>query len=121
MTGTVLVTEGGTAACIVVVLLCPLLPALALLPLLGLMLNGTSSVLYGTVPDMAPPYGIERAFAVFYTGTIVSGAVSPIVYGFVGDHVGIQVATLATALTALAIVPLSLALRSRLTPADQRG
>ena len=119
--GTVLVTEGGTAACIVAVLLCPLGPALGLLPLLGLMLNGTSSVLYGTVPDMAPPGGTERAFAVFYTGTIASGAVSPIVYGFLGDHVGIQVATVTTALTALAIMPLALALRPRLTPAAQRG
>jgi MFS family permease len=120
VTGTVLVTEGGTAACIVAVLLCPLLPALALLPLLGLMLNGTSSVLYGTVPDMASPDGTERAFAVFYTGTIASGAASPIVYGFLGDHVGIQVATLTTALTALAIVPLALVLRTRL-PTAQHG
>lgn len=121
VTGTVLVTEGGTAACIVAVLLCPLGPALVLLPLLGLMLNGTSSVLYGTVPDMAPSDGTERAFAVFYTGTIASGALSPIVYGFLGDHVGIRAATVATALTALAIVPLALTLRPRLAPTQQRG
>lgn len=121
VTGTVLATEGGTAACIVAVLLCPLGPALVLLPLLGLMLNGTSSVLYGTVPDIAPPSGIERAFAVFYTGTIASGALSPIAYGFLGDHIGIQAATVATALTALATVPLALALRPRLAPAAPRG
>lgn len=121
VTGTVLVTEGATAACIAAVLLCPLGPALALLPLLGLVLNGTSSVLYGTVPDMTSPDGTERAFAVFYTGTIASGALSPIVYGFFGDHVGIQVATVTTALTALAIVPLALALRPRLTSATSRG
>ncbi len=121
VTGTVLVTEGGTAACIVAVLLCPLGPALVLLPLLGLMLNGTSSVLYGTVPDLARPDGIERAFAVFYTGTIASGALSPIVYGFWGDYMGIQTATVTTALTALAIVPLALALHPRLAPATPRG
>jgi MFS family permease len=121
VTGTVLATEGGTAVCIVAVLLCPLGPTLALLPLLGLMLNGTSSVLYGTVPDMAPSDGTERAFAVFYTGTIASGALSPIVYGFLGDHVGIQAATVTTALTALAIVPLALTLRPLLAPTQQRG
>jgi MFS transporter, FSR family, fosmidomycin resistance protein len=52
---TVLLTEGGTAAVILTVLAVPLAPALVLLPLLGVMLNGTSSVLYGTVPELAPP------------------------------------------------------------------
>ncbi|CAN5382381.1 MFS transporter [soil metagenome] len=114
VTGTVLATEGGTAVLIVAVLLCPLAPALVLLPLLGVMLNGTSSVLYGTVPELAPNGDTERAFALFYTGTIASGAVSPVIYGLLGDQVGIQVASCSTALTALAIIPLALALRSRL-------
>src|SRR5664279_2784760 len=48
---TVLLTEGGTAACILLVLVLPLAPTLGLLPLLGVMLNGTSSALYGTVPE----------------------------------------------------------------------
>lgn len=121
VTGTVLATEGGTAVLIIAVLLCPLEPALVLLPLLGLMLNGTSTVLYGTVPELAPPGGTERAFALFYTGTIASGAVSPVVYGLLGDHAGIQLATCTTALTALAIVPLALALRPHLiTTAEVR-
>lgn len=117
--GTVLATEGGTAACIVAVMACPLPLAMALLPLLGLMLNGTSSVLYGTVPELAPHDGVERAFALFYTGTIGSGAVAPVLYGVLGDHLGVRNATLATALTALAILPLALALRPRLAPRAQ--
>jgi FSR family fosmidomycin resistance protein-like MFS transporter len=114
--GTVLVTEGGTAASIVAVVFLPLGLALVLLPLLGMMLNGTSSVLYGTVPELAPLERTERAFALFYTGTIGSGAISPVLYGFLGDRIGIHGATFATALTALAIFPLALALRSRLAP-----
>lgn len=113
--GTVLFTEGGTALCIVAVMFCPLALAMVLLPLLGLMLNGTSSVLYGTVPELAPPDGTERAFALFYTGTIGSGAIFPVIYGFLGDMIGVHGATFATALTALAIVPLALALRPHLT------
>jgi MFS transporter, FSR family, fosmidomycin resistance protein len=116
VTGTVLLTEGGTAGAIVAVMLCPLTPTLVLLPLLGVMLNGTSSVLYGTVPELAPPDGTERAFALFYTGAIGSGALAPVLYGFLGDTIGIQGATVATALTALAIVPLALALRPHLPP-----
>ena len=46
---TVLLTEAGTAALILAVLVLPLAPTLVLLPILGVMLNGTSSVLYGTV------------------------------------------------------------------------
>jgi len=110
--GTVLVTEGGTAAGIIAVMFCPLALTLVLLPLLGMMLNGTSSVLYGTVPELAPPERTERAFALFYTGTIGSGAISPVIYGFLGDWIGIHGATFATALTALAIFPLAIALRS---------
>lgn len=114
VTGTVLATEGGTAICIVAVLLCPLVPALGLLPVLGVMLNGTSSVLYGSVPELAPRGDTERAFALFYTGVIASGAIAPVAYGFLGDHVGIEWATWATALTALAIIPLAVKLKPRL-------
>jgi predicted MFS family arabinose efflux permease len=109
--GTVLATEGGTAVCIIAVMFCPLALAMVLLPLLGAMLNGTSSVLYGTVPELAPPDGTERAFALFYTGTIGSGAIAPVIYGFLGDQIGIIGATFATALTALVIIPLAIALR----------
>jgi MFS family permease len=114
VTGTVLFTEGGTAACIVAVMFTPLPLTMVLLPLLGMMLNGTSSVLYGTVPELAPVDRTERAFALFYTGTIASGAISPVIYGFLGDRIGIHGATIATALTALAIFPLAIALRSHL-------
>jgi MFS family permease len=116
-TALALVFIGGTAACILAVMACPLPLAMVLLPLLGLMLNGTSSVLYGTVPELAPHDGVERAFALFYTGTIGSGAIAPVLYGVLGDHIGAQGATLAAALTALLILPLALALRSCLTPA----
>ena len=69
---TVLATEAGPTAVILAVLTLPLVPAMILLPLLGIMLNGTSSVLYGTVPELAPPGHEARAFALSYTGTIGS-------------------------------------------------
>jgi FSR family fosmidomycin resistance protein-like MFS transporter len=112
---TVLLTEGGTAALIFAVLMLPLAPAMVLLPLLGVMLNGTSSALYGTVPELTPPHRTERAFAVFYTGTIGSGAIAPVLYGLLGDALGPVMATAATAATALAIFPLALALAPHLS------
>jgi MFS family permease len=111
---TVMMTEGGTAAAIAIILLCPLLPGLMLLPLLGVMLNGTSSVLYGTVPELAPPQHAERAFALFYTGTIGSGAIAPVLFGFLGDTAGVPSAVIGTAITALLTLPLAVALAPRL-------
>ena len=111
---TVLATEAGTAAAILAVLALPLVPALALLPLLGGMLNGTSSVLYGTVPELASPGQEARAFALFYTGTIGSGALSPVLYGVVGDFAGPVWGTASAAGAALLVCPLALLLAPRL-------
>ncbi|MBD0270468.1 MAG: MFS transporter [Acetobacteraceae bacterium] len=111
---TVLATEAGTAAAILAVLALPLAPALALLPLLGAMLNGTSSVLYGTVPEFAAPGREGRAFAVFYTGTIGSGAVSPVLFGVVGDWAGPGWGAAAAGTAALLTCPLALLLAPRL-------
>ena len=117
---TVLATEGGTAACILGVLVLPLAPLFVLLPVLGVMLNGTSSVLYGTVPELMPAERTERAFALFYTGTIGSGALSPVLYGVLGDWVGTHWATAATAIVELAIYPLAFALAPHLTAVREK-
>ena len=78
------------------------------------MLNGTSSVLYGTVPELTKANQPERSFALFYTGTIGSGAIAPVLFGMLGDRIGVSWATLATAMTALATIPLAIALAPRL-------
>jgi predicted MFS family arabinose efflux permease len=80
------------------------------LPLLGVALNGTSSVLYGSVPDLVAPARRARAFGVFYTGTIGAGAGAPVLYGLLGDALGSLSATLAVAATVLLTLPLSLVL-----------
>jgi MFS family permease len=118
---TVLFTEIATAVLIVGVLVLPLVPAIVLLPALGVMLNGTSSVLYGTVPELTPPHRTERAFALFYTGTIGAGAGAPILYGFLGDAFGPATATAATAMTALAICPFMIALSKHLADDVETG
>jgi FSR family fosmidomycin resistance protein-like MFS transporter len=112
---TVVTTEAGTAAAILALLALPLAASLILLPVLGLMLNGTSSVLYGTVPELVPAKRIERAFALFYTGILGSSALAPVLYGRLGDAAGPVWATAAAGLTALAVVPLMLVLSPRLS------
>jgi MFS transporter, FSR family, fosmidomycin resistance protein len=107
----VIVTEVATALLIAATLILPLAPMLLVLPILGIVLNGTSSVLYGTVPDLAPKGDIGRGFALFYTSVIGAGGLAPIAYGALADHYDRTVGTLAVALTAAAIIPLALALR----------
>ncbi|QAY94658.1 MFS transporter [Methylovirgula ligni] len=107
----VIVTEAATCLFMVATLMAPLGLAVALLPCLGIVLNGTSSVLYGTVPELAKKGEVGRAFALFYTGVISLGGLAPIAYGAIADHSDRNVGVIAAALTAAAIIPLVLALR----------
>ncbi len=111
---TVIVTEAATALFIMATDILPLHPMLILLPLLGIVLNGTSSVLYGTVPELAPGNDTGRAFALFYTGVIGAGGLAPIAYGVIADHSSRSVGITASAATALLIVPLILLLQPAL-------
>ena len=108
---TVCLTEGLTAIGILALLPLPLWSGLALLPLIGFALNGTSSVLYGSVPDLVAPEHRQRAFGIFYTGTIGSGALSPTLYGLVGDQLGVGVTLAFVAAFVLLTLPLALLLR----------
>lgn len=107
----VIATEAATALLMVATLAVPLAPTLVLLPLLGIVLNGTSSVLYGTVPELARKGEVGRAFALFYTGVIGAGGLAPIAYGAIADRSSSTIGVIAAALTAAAIIPLVLALR----------
>jgi predicted MFS family arabinose efflux permease len=114
---TVWLTETATAVGIVVLLRVPLDAALVLLPLVGVALNGTSSVLYGSVPDLVEPARRTRAFGIFYTGTIGAGAVSPVLYGLLGDAVGVPATLVVVAAVVLVTLPVTLALRPALARA----
>lgn len=115
--GGVVATEAATALLIAVTLRTPLGPTLAILPLLGIVLNGTSSILYGTVPELAPGGDVGRAFAIFYTSVIGAGGFAPILYGAVADHSGQAIGILAASATAAAIIPLIIMLRPSLRAA----
>jgi len=107
----VYLTEGLTAAGILALLPLPLAGAFVLLPLIGIALNGTSSLLYGTVPELVPADRREHGFGVFYTGTIGAGALSPIIYGLFGNALGVFVMMALIAAVVLATIPLAMRLR----------
>jgi MFS family permease len=107
MMKTVWLTESATSLSIVAAVCLPLAGVMAMLPLLGLALNGTSSVLYGAVPELTAPGKREHAFALFYTGTIGAGALSPVLFGRVGDLMGVPTALLSLAAILLLTLPLA--------------
>lgn len=107
MMKTVWITEATTSVCILLAVLLPLSWLMVMLPLLGLALNGTSSVLYGVVPELAGSQKRDHAFALFYTGTIGAGALSPVIFGRLGDFCGIPVALQILAAFLLLTLPLS--------------
>jgi FSR family fosmidomycin resistance protein-like MFS transporter len=110
VTRTIVVTKAATAALIATVLVLPLSGVLAILPLLGTMLNGTSSVVYGSVPDFCTANARAKAFGVFYTATIGAGALAPIFFGSLTDRIGLWPMTACIAGTALITLPLALSL-----------
>ncbi|MEE9589966.1 MAG: MFS transporter, partial [Hyphomicrobiaceae bacterium] len=111
---TVVVTEVATAIGILLILVLPNFAAFALLPLLGVALNGTSSVLYGTIGDLVESDRQSRAFGLFYTLGTVSAIAAPLAYGTLGDWIGIETALAIAACLVLLTIPFALALRPAL-------
>lgn len=103
-------TEILTGAGILALILIPWDAAIFACPLVGFALNGTSSVLYGTVADFVATERHSRSFGLFYTVGIGAGAVSPVVLGIVSDLTGTSVALAAVAAAALTTLPLCQAL-----------
>lgn len=116
---TVILTEVATACGIAVVALGPLTLALAVLLPLGIALNGTSSALYATVADLVLPERRARAYGLYYTLVVAASAAAPLVYGALGDAVGILATLLVTSAVVLLTVPLCLVLRGALAPAAE--
>lgn len=111
---TVIVTEFLTGAGIVALTFLPLMAALALLPLVGVALNGTSSVLYGTVGDFVDEERRSRGFGLFYTLGIGASAAAPPLFGLLSDLTNLSIAVQASGALALCTLPLCLALRPAL-------
>jgi len=114
---TVIVTELATALGILVLLPVPLLAALAILPLLGAALNGTSSVLYASVAEFVAAERRSRGFGLFYTLGIGSSAAAPFAFGVISDLASITTALVVVALLVTATLPLTLLLRAPLAGA----
>jgi MFS transporter, FSR family, fosmidomycin resistance protein len=109
---TVVLTEMATALGILALIPSPLPVVLAILPLMGVALNGTSSVLYGTVADLVSADRRSRAYGLYYTVTIMSSAVAPTIYGLISDAAGVTTTLVVVSALVLTTIPLCLVLRA---------
>ncbi len=108
---TVVLTEVATTLLILTMVAAPLPLAMGVLVPLGIALNGTSSVLYGTVADLVSSQRRSRAYALYYSLTIGASALAPTVWGFVSDGAGVTTTLTLVSLVVLVTVPLCLLLR----------
>jgi FSR family fosmidomycin resistance protein-like MFS transporter len=78
-----------------------------LLPFVGIVLNGTSSVLYATVAEISPSASRSRGYGLYYAITLGSGAVAPLIFGLITDLQGLSFGIMSAACLALVTIPLS--------------
>ena len=108
---TIAICQALASVGIVVILLLPLQLTLIILPFVGLVLNGVTTVIYGSVPNYAAPERRTHLLSVFYTIAIGAAAVSPPAAGFLSDAIGIPGTVLIVSTLTLATIPCAFLLK----------
>jgi len=101
----------ATAVGLFAVAVLPGWAAYALLPFVGAVLQGSTSITYGAVNDLILPTHTARGFALIYAAGSFASIAGPLGFGLIGDVYGIETALLAMAAVAAIAVPSALALR----------
>jgi MFS family permease len=102
---TIVIAQALTGTGILAVVFLPLDAVMVLLPVLGVALNGVTTVIYGSVPAFVAPERRTRALSLFYTVTIGSAALAPPFSGLAGDVLGVANTIIAVALVTLMTIP----------------
>ena len=90
---------------LVLLTLLPVLPILILLPLIGIAVQGSSTVTYGALSDFVHRRRQSRGYAIIYTLSSLSAVVGPVIFGGLADAYGIELSLVALAvLTSLTLV-----------------
>ena len=75
--------------------------------ILGIGLNGTSSVLYGIVAKITNPETRGKAYGIYYTSTEVGVAIAPILFGFIADSYSLNSSMIGISIISLLVIILS--------------
>ena len=98
---------------ILAVLLSDKVFAFFLLPLVGVCLQGSTSITYGAVGDLVREDRVSRGFAIIYSVSSLSGLLGPIAFGLLSDKYGIETTMVAMAAISLLAIPPIILLRSK--------
>ena len=89
--------ELSCAVAILAVVAAPATVAFCLLPLAGVVLQGSSTITYGTVSDLVDERRHSRGFALVYTLVGIASVSGPIGFGLLSDGFGLDAAMCAMA------------------------
>jgi MFS transporter, FSR family, fosmidomycin resistance protein len=84
---------------------------MVILPFVGLVLNGVTTVIYGSVPSYAGPERQTHVLSLFYTISNGAAAVSPPVAGLLSDLIGIPRTIMVVSTLTLATIPFAFLLK----------
>ena len=107
----IVITEVATGCGILATLALPGAASFLLLPLIGVVLNGTSSVLYATVGEYVAKDRLPRAFGLFYTIGSLCGIAAPLGYGLIGDLYSVETSIAIIGVAIFLTVPLAALLK----------
>ena len=113
-------TKGLTALLLLASIPAPNFAMVPLLVVLGIGLNGTSSVLYANVPVFVPPKLRGRSYGFFYTTNEAGAAIAPALYGILADIVSIRTTIFAMSLITSLILPTSFLVRRHLVSTGRK-
>ncbi len=81
-----------------------------LLPLIGLVVQGSSTVTYGSIADLIDQGRQSRGFALIYSVSTAASVVGTFVFGLIADHEGLTTALWILALVVVVTLPFGLTL-----------
>lgn len=102
-----------TASGIIAVMASPPMISFFILPFLGVVLQGSSTITYGSVSDLVDRERQSRGFAFIYSVSSAAAIIGPIAFGTIGDRLGLVTAMLAMAVAVGLTLPLSVLLPTR--------
>ena len=103
---TFILIQGLTVLGILLLINLPLTSLLFALPFIGLVVQGTSTVTYGSAADFIEQDRQSRGYALIYTFSSVSSVAGPFLLGLMADYAGLEAAIWGMALLALMSIPL---------------
>ncbi len=95
-----------TATGLVLLVITPITASYILLPALGVVVQGTTSITYVIVNDLVHPERTARGYSMIYGASSFAALAGPMGFGLIGDQFGIEFTLIAMATTAIiAIFP----------------